>query len=113
MRGASDHLMPYRLLVEVAETELALTSAGHWGELSGVHDAWAQALAALPPRPPAEAEPLLRRALALSEQSETVIAAARDEVMREMDDVVRQRAAGRAYAPTTVGAPSLQLNLSA
>jgi len=113
MLGGADHLTPYRMLVEVAETELALTSAGHWGELAGVHDSWARALDALPPKPPADAEPLLRRALALSEQSEKVIAAARDDVMREMDGVVRQRTAGRAYTPTTVGAPALQLNFSA
>jgi hypothetical protein len=113
MTGAMDHLAPYRVLVEIAETELALTSAGHWGELAGVHDAWGNALDALPPRPPADAEPLLRRALALSEQSEQVIAAARDAVMRELGDVGRQRDAGRAYQPAVAVSPTLQLNLSA
>ncbi len=56
MTGATDALAPYRALVEVAETELALASAGHWGELAGVHDAWGRALDALPARPPADAE---------------------------------------------------------
>jgi hypothetical protein len=113
MLGSTDHLAAYRALVEVAETEIALASAGHWGELSGVHEAWAAALAALPPRPPADAEPLLRRALALSEQTEQVIAAARDDVMREMEGVVKQRAAGRAYTPALAVGPTLQFNLSA
>jgi hypothetical protein len=113
MSGATDHLAPYRVLVQVAETELALASAGHWGELAAVHDAWGEALGGLPARPPAEAEPLLRRALALSEQSEQVIAAARDTVMRELGGIGRQQEAGRAYQPAVAVAPSLHLNLSA
>lgn len=113
MTGATDALAPYRALVEVAETELALASAGHWGELAGVHDAWGRALDALPLRPPADAEPLLRRALALSEQSERVIATARDAVMRELGDVGRHQEAGRAYQPAVAVAPTLHLNLSA
>lgn len=113
MLGGPDHLLVYRALVEVAETELALASAGHWAELGGVHDSWALALASLPPRPPADAEPLLRRALALSEQTEFVIADARDGVMREMGGVNEQRKVGRAYQPAPSAAPALQFNLSA
>lgn len=113
MSGATDHLAPYRVLVEVAETELALASAGHWGELAAVHDAWAKALSVLPARPPADAEPLLRRALALSEQSERVIATARDGVMRELGGIGRQQEAGRAYQPAVAVAPQMHLNLSA
>lgn len=115
MAGGPAHLEPYRALVEVAETELALASAGHWGELASVHDAWAAALDALPPRPPADAEPLLRRALALSEQSEVVIAAARDDVLLKLGGVDRHREAGRAYGyqPAVAVTPNLSLNLSA
>jgi hypothetical protein len=113
MLGSSDNLAPYRALVEIAETELAFVAAGHWDELARVHETWGVALAALPARPPAEAEPLLRRALALSAQTEHEIALAREAVLRELDGVGRQRAAGRAYTPAVGVAPTFQFNLSA
>ncbi len=113
MLGGADHLAVYRALVEVAQTELALATAGHWSELAGVHDSWALALASLPPRPPADAEPLLRRALALSEQTEQVVSLARDGVMRQLGGVNEQRKVGRAYQPAPSAAPVMQLNLSA
>ena len=110
---AADQLAPYQRLVEVAETELALVTAGHWEELARVHDTWAQALSVLPAQPPREAEPLLRRALALSQQTEQRIAVARDGVLRELNGVGEKRAAGRAYAPAAASAPVGALNLSA
>lgn len=113
MFETADPLAPYLGLVEIAETELALVSAGHWDELSRVHDAWGLALGALPSRPPAAAEPLLRRALALSEQTEQMIVAARDDVLREIDGVGKSRAAGRAYVPAVAVGSNFQLNLSA
>ncbi|MBO9533285.1 MAG: hypothetical protein J7513_09965 [Solirubrobacteraceae bacterium] len=109
----AEPLAAYRRLVEVAETELALVTAGHWDELARVHDAWGQALGALPAQPPAEAEPLLRRALALSEQTERSIAAARDDVLRELDGVGHKRAAGQAYRPAPAAPAPSQFNYSA
>lgn len=113
MLGGGEQLAGYHALVAVAETELALVSAGHWDELPAVHAAWDEALASLPPRPPAAAEALLRRALALSEQSEQAITAAREVVMRELGGVAEKRQVGRAYTPALASAPTSRFNLSA
>lgn len=110
--GVADRLAPYRVLVEIAEQELALAAAGRHVELPTVHEEWARALAQLPPRPPAEAEPLLRRALLLSEQTEAVIRDQRSELLRELDGIDQHRAMGRAYQPA-VAVPVPQLNVSA
>ncbi|MFT4034430.1 MAG: hypothetical protein QM679_02515 [Patulibacter sp.] len=113
MAAAAETLAAYEAVVTLAETELALVAAGHWDELERVRAAWDQALAALPPRPPAEAEPLLRRALALAEQAEALIADAREGVLRELGGVGRQRAVGRAYSPSAAVPADATLNLSA
>jgi hypothetical protein len=72
--SAGDALAPYRALIDIAEAELAHLASGQPTGAGAAYEAWGQALDALPHRPPAGAEPLLRRALALADQSERLIA---------------------------------------
>lgn len=97
-------LAPYRRLVEIAETECALVQAGHYDELGRLQADWAETRGLLRTPPPVTAEPLLRRALALSAQAEAELRAGMDEIQRELGQVGRTRTVGRAYA----GAPAPQ-----
>lgn len=95
-------LTPYHRLVELAETECALVQAGHFDELGRIQADWAEARGLLPSPPPVAAEPLLRRALALSAQAETELRSGMTEIQRELGQVGKSRTVGRAYA----GAPA-------
>lgn len=108
-----DALTPYRRLVELAETECALVQAGHYDELGTVQAEWAEARGLLPSRPPVEAEPLLRRALALAAQSETELRSGMAELQKELGDVGRSRTVGRAYAPAASAPPASRVNYAA
>lgn len=97
-------LAPYQRLVELAETEVALVQAGHFDELGRLQADWAETRGLLRTPPPVAAEPLLRRALALSAQAEADLKAGMAEIQRELGQVGHTRTVGRAYA----GAPTPQ-----
>lgn len=72
---------------------------------------WSRLMADLPPNPPADAGDLLRRALALSSQSERDLRTGMVELQREMGEAFRKRALGRAYGGGSFG-PSAYAGLS-
>ncbi len=98
-----DHLTPYRRLVELAETECALLQAGHVDELDALQIEWSTLMADLPPTPPVDAGDLLRRAIALSAQTERDLRTGMTELQREMGEAGRTRAVGRAYGGGSYG----------
>ncbi len=108
-----DALTPYRRLVELAETECALVQAGHLDELGRVQADWAEARGLLPTRPPVGAEPLLRRAMALTAQTEADLRSGMLLIQRELGDVGRSRTVGRAYAPAPSAPPAARIDTAA
>ena len=108
-----DALTPYRHLVQLAETECALVQAGHLDELDRVQAEWAEARGLLPSRPPRDAAPLLRRALALAAQSERDLARGMTEIQRELGQVGQTRTVGRAYAPAASAPPTSRIDYAA
>jgi hypothetical protein len=103
MNTDDPRLLPYVRLLDVAESECALAQAGHFDELARMNEERLAALADLPDRAPAEAEDAIRRALALSQQTEASLAAERDRLARELEDAGQRRVVGRAYVPATGG----------
>jgi hypothetical protein len=77
---------PYAALAALAEAERDLALAGRYDELEAVQARRAAVVAGLPARPPAAAEPHLRRAAAAQAQATAALAsavsAARGEVVR-------------------------------
>lgn len=109
----ADHLAPYRRLVEIAETEIALIQAGHYDEAMRLTADWAEARGLLPSKPPREAEPLLRRALALTAQTDQSLKAGMAELQREMGSVGQTRTVGRAYSPSAAAPPASRIDTAA
>jgi hypothetical protein len=97
---ASPALAAYERLAQLAEAELAACEAEHPEDLSDLY-AEAEAIrASLPARPPAEAEPSLRRAAAAQERVGQLLAARLAERGDDLERVHRAREAARAYATT-------------
>lgn len=103
----------YVRLGELAESELALVTAGHFDQLEELWEEREKLLASLPAVPPQSAEPFLRRAVALSDEAQAAIRAAQSEIARELGSVGQSRAVGRAYAPPTGEPEPRSLDLSA
>lgn len=91
----------YVRLGEIAESEYALVAAGHFDELAVLWEERSLLTAGLPAVPPKSAEPILRRVLALSEQTQDALRSAQDDIARELGSVGQSRAVGRAYTPPT------------
>ena len=113
MTAAADPLAAYHRLVELAETECALSQAGHADELTALQVEWADAMDALPAVPLAGAKPLLRRALALSAQAQLALTAGMSELQRELGQAGRSRAVGRAYTPAASGPAASSIDMAA
>jgi hypothetical protein len=91
---------PYERLAELAEAELGACEAERSEELTDLY-AEAEALrASLPQRPPAEAEPALRRAAAAQERIGQLLGARLARRGDDLERVHRAREAARAYATT-------------
>lgn len=101
---SADALLPYRQLVELAESQCALVQAGHVDELPALQAEWSAIADRLPAAAPAGSGPLLRRASALVAQAEAGLVTFGRELQREMGQVGDSRALGRAYAPAGYGA---------
>ena len=97
------HLAPYYRLVELAETECALLSAGRIDEVDALQLEWSILMGELPATPPPEAADLLRRAIALSAQAERDLRSGMVDLQREMGEAGRTRAVGRAYGGGSYG----------
>jgi hypothetical protein len=94
------NLAPYEVLVALAEQERALALDGRWSELSELLDRRAAVIAALPPEDPAEARPLLERALAAHAQAHAAMGAARAVMLAELGGTGRTRSAVAGYRST-------------
>jgi hypothetical protein len=91
---------PYERLAELAEAELAACEADRPEDLADLY-AEAEALrASLPGRPPAEAEPALRRAAAAQERIGHLLGTRLAERDGDLQRVHRARETARAYATT-------------
>jgi ABC-type transporter Mla subunit MlaD len=110
---AADHLAPYRELVELAQNECAMVQAGHIDELARIQDDWNAVLRTLPANPPADAEALIRHALALTAQTELAIQAGMVQLQQEMGEADRTRTVGRAYSPAAAMATSHRVDTAA
>jgi hypothetical protein len=91
---------PYERLAELAEAELLACETERPEDLVDLY-AEAEAIrASLPGRPPAEAEPALRRAAAAQERIGQLLGARLAERGSDLERVHRAREAARAYATT-------------
>jgi len=106
-------LARYARLVELGEAQCGCIAAGHLEELQDVQFEWAAVAALLPQTPPPAAEPLLRRALALSQQAERAAREAQARIGRELSGVDHSRRAGRAYRPADAGPPAHRVDAAA
>jgi hypothetical protein len=101
---------PYDRLAELAEHELTLVSAGAMEELPSIYGERDEILAALPPRPPAEARGALERAALLQDRVTATLAARMREVVGELQRVSTGRAVIHGYQPAL--APRHRLDLT-
>ena len=98
-------MSPYAQLAAMAETERDLALAGRYDELAAVQARRASLFASLPDRPPAEAEPHLRRAAAAQAPATAALGAAVAVARREAVRVERGRGAVAAYRPAAPAWP--------
>jgi hypothetical protein len=90
-------LAPYEALVALAEQERALALDGRWSELSDLLDRRGAVMAALPADDPADARPLLERALAAHAQAHAAMSAARAGLLAELGGAGRLRTGVAGY----------------
>jgi hypothetical protein len=93
-------LAAYERLAELAEAELAACEDGRPEDLADLYEEAAAIRASLPGRPPAEAEPALRRAAAAQARIAELLSARLAERGGDLERVHRARDAARAYATT-------------
>ncbi len=89
---------PYERLAELAEAELAACEAGRPEELTDLYAQAAEIVAGLPSRPPAAAEPALRRAAVAQQRTAELLAARLAERSGDLERLRRGREAARSYA---------------
>jgi hypothetical protein len=92
---------PYDALAALAEQELALVAAGRIDELPQIHADRRALLAALPPKPPADAKPALERAWSLQQRVSEALEERIRQAGEELRRVSRGRTAMHGYAPQT------------
>jgi hypothetical protein len=85
-------------LGDLARRERAVVDGGRWDELPALQDARGALIAALPSPLPAEAEPVLRVALAQSRATEQALQVALARTEAELGAVRRGRRAMAGYA---------------
>lgn len=94
------NVAPYERLAELAEAGLAACEAERPEELDALYTEATEIRASLPGRPPAEAEPALRRAAAAQGRIGELLGGRLAERGDDLDRVQRAREAARAYATT-------------
>ncbi len=91
---------PYERVAELAEAELAACESGRPEDLDDLYTEADAIRASLPGRPPAEAEPALRRAAAAQQRIGELLGARLAERGGDLERVHRAREAAKAYATT-------------
>jgi hypothetical protein len=97
---ATMDIAPYERLAELAEAELAACEAERPEDLADLYAEADRIRATLPDRPPAEAEPALRRAAAAQSLIGELLGSRLAERGGTLEQVHRAREAARAYATT-------------
>jgi Flagellar protein FliT len=97
----------YERLAALAEQELELATSGAIDRLPALQAERESVLAALPPRPPAEARHALRRTEALQARAMDLLERRRRQIAAEMSHVGTGRTALRGYAPPVRRTPLL------
>lgn len=98
--SAEANLAPYERLAELAEAELAACEAERPEDLDALYAEAGAIRASLPVRPPAAAEPPLRRAAAAQQRIGELLGTRLAERGGDLERVHRARDAARAYATT-------------
>jgi hypothetical protein len=101
--GVSD---PYAMVAALAEAERDLALEGRYDELETVQARRAAVAAGLPARPPAAAEPHLRRAAAAQAQATAALTAAVRVARSQAVRIEHGRGAVAAYRPAAPAWPS-------
>jgi hypothetical protein len=91
-------LSPYEALHEHAELELELVGRGETRRLGELAERWAQLTRDLPPRPPVDAVPLLRRTRLINERTRVELVRLRESLLAEIGTSARARRAADGYA---------------
>ena len=94
------NVAPYERLAELAEAELAACEVEGPEDLADLYAEATEIRASLPGRPPAEAEPALRRAAATQGRIGELLGGRLAERGDDLERVHRAREAARAYATT-------------
>jgi len=98
--SAAADLTAYERLAELAEAELAACEAERPEDLEALYAEATEIRASLPGRPPAEAEPSLRRAAAAQQRIGELLGGRLAERGGDLEQVHRAREAAHAYATT-------------
>jgi hypothetical protein len=93
-------LAPYERLAALAEAELEACEAERPEDLAAFYAEAEKIRATLPSRPPAEAEPALRRTAAAQQRIGELLGGRLAERRGDLERVHRTREAARAYATT-------------
>ncbi|HVX33330.1 MAG TPA: hypothetical protein VHA80_09340 [Solirubrobacterales bacterium] len=96
-------LAAYQRLAELAEAELAACEAGRPEDLATLYAEAESIRASLPGRPPAAAEPALRRAATAQQRISELLGTRLAARGADLEQLHRAREAAKAYA-TTAGA---------
>ncbi len=96
--GTRPGAAPYERLAELAEAELAACEAGRPEVATDLYAEAAAIVAGLPSRPPAAAEPALRRAALAQQRTAELLAARLAERGADLERLRRGREAARSYA---------------
>jgi len=91
-------LAAYQAMCEHAELELELAGRGEIEALVAIGARWGEIVAALPPRPPAAAAPLLERARLMHARTRIELVRLRDALLADFATASRARRTADGYA---------------
>lgn len=96
--GAGAPLQHYANMLTLAERQLEAATSGELGELGPLAERWDEIVALLPSNPPPAAGPLIKRAAALSEQTNAQLLHLHEALVQDISITARAGRAARGYA---------------
>jgi hypothetical protein len=100
-------LRRYEAIHEHAELELELAGRGEVERLATLGEQWDELTRELPPVPPADAAPLLRRARLIHERTRVELIRLRESLLAEIGTSARARRTAEGYAGQLARRPRL------
>jgi hypothetical protein len=97
----------YRAIVDHAELELELAGRGELDALDELGARWPALIAGLPARPPAEAAPLLERALLIHERTRIELLRMNEALLADLEQTKKARRTAEGYAGHLPARPRL------